>query len=294
MTPQPYPERLGAWPAVGGFAFFIWLELVGRVLDGPRLGFILLGYTAITLMGMAQYGRDPWRRYGETFGVWFGVLGRLAFLAPADSDPDRAIRRRPFGSGLVAGPWPVALVVLVALGTGSIIWDGIPQTRTFYDVFSFPDATLGTVLMAAFLGALVALVLLVARSVGLAAMGAGLLPVAVGYLIAHYLTTLLFDGQRILVAISDPFQQGWDLFGTAFFEPDLSWLPVSAIWTIQVGAVVIGHVVGAWAGHAALRRGDARPPSWASQLPLALLMIGLTSLTLWSLGQNLLFDTGVA
>ena len=58
-----------------------------------------------------------------------------------------------------------------------------------------------------------------ARTVGVGATGAGLLPIAVGYLIAHYLTYLLIDGQRILIAISDPFQRGWDLFGTAFHEP---------------------------------------------------------------------------
>ena len=97
------------------------------------------------------------------------------------------------------------------------------------------------------------LVLLVARSVGLAAMGAGLLPVAMGYLIAHYLSFLLIDGQRIFVAISDPFQQAWDLFGTAFWEPNSAWLPTGALWSLQVGAVVIGHIVGAWAGHAVAR-----------------------------------------
>ena len=61
-----------------------------------------------------------------------------------------------------------------------------------------------------------------------------------------------------------------------------------------MAAVVGGHIVGAWTGHAAIRaeaarRGpDAKP---VSQLPLALLMVGLTVLTLWSLGQNLVFET---
>ncbi len=160
-----------------------------------------------------------------------------------------------------------------------------------------------------FLGALTALVLLVAlgtgrgyRGVGLGPMGAGLLPVALGYLIAHYLSFLLLDGQRLIVAISDPFQQAWDLFGTAFFEPSLSWMPTSALWSLQVGAVVIGHIVGAWAGHAVARK-DAATTSGSgtaasgrggarvrAQLPLAILMVGLTTLTLWSLGQNLVFE----
>lgn len=297
IAPQPWPVRLGPWPAVVGFAFFVWLELVARVLDGRLLGMTLIGYTLVTLVGMAQYGRDPWRARGETFSVWFATLGRLAAWAPVDGGTGGEVRRRPFGSGLVSEPWSLALLVLLAIGTGSIIYDGVSQTELFFDLFGIPSTTLATVLLGAFLGILVAAVLAVATRVGLAAMGAGLLPVAVGYLIAHYLSTLLIDGQRILIAISDPFQQGWDLFGTAFSEPDASWLPTELMWTIQVGAVVVGHVVGAWAGHAAARREAARTgeegvDARASQVPLAILMVALTAVTLWSLGQNLVFETG--
>ena len=58
------------------------------------------------------------------------------------------------------------------------------------------------------------------------AIGAGLLPIAVGYLIAHYLTYLLVDGQRIVIAISDPLQNGSNLFGTAFYTPVSTFLPL--------------------------------------------------------------------
>ena len=103
-------------------------------------------------------------------------------------------------------------------------------------------------------------------------MGAGLVPVAVGYIVAHYLTYLLTEGQRIVVALSDPLQQGWDLFGTVRFEPTEDWLASSAVWTMQVTAVVLGHVVGAWFGHTAVRdrRRTGEP---TSQWPLAALMI---------------------
>ena len=106
-----------------------------------------------------------------------------------------------------------------------------------------------------------------------------------------------------MVAVSDPLQQGWDLFGTAFYEPSLTWLPTSALWSIQVGAVIVGHIVGAWAGHAVApgtrhrprpRAGSTGRPRRAdlrAQLPLAILMVGLTALTLWSLGQRLVFET---
>ncbi len=302
--PQPWPQRLGLWAAVAGLTFFIWLELVARVLQGRPLALVLIGYTAITLLGMAQFGRDAWRSRAETFTVWFGVLGRLAPFALVDKPADGRVVRRPIASGLITSGWPLEVVVLVALGTGSIIYDGLSQTTGFFSLFGFPAIPLGTLILGAFLGGLTALVLLVARSVGLAAMGAGLLPVAMGYLIAHYLSALVIDGQRIIVAVSDPFQQGWDLVGTAFYEPSAGWLPTSALWSLQVGAVVIGHIVGAWAGHAVARSEGAatggvaagtggRRSAIGGQLPLALLMVGLTTLTLWSLGQNLVFEQPV-
>ncbi|MBX3031588.1 MAG: hypothetical protein KF809_15685 [Chloroflexi bacterium] len=303
-TPQPWPARLGSWIAVVGMGFFVWLELIARVLQGRSLGMVLFAYTVVTLVGMAQYGRDAWRERAEVFSVWFTILGRMAPFALVGRPEEGRVARRPYASGLVAGPWTTELVIIVAFGTGSIIYDGLSQTTTFFSVFGFPGIPEGTLLLGVFLGVLTGLVLLVGRGVGLAAMGAGLLPVALGYLIAHYLSFLLVDGQRIVIAISDPLQQGWDLFGTAFFEPESAWLALGALWSIQVGAVIVGHIVGAWAGHAATagERGDGsgrgrvardthRRATLRAQLPLALLMVGLTALTLWSLGQNLVFRT---
>ncbi len=303
VTPQPWPPRLDTWLAVAGFAFFVWLELVAYVLQGRSLSMVLIGYTVITLLGMAQYGRDTWRTHAETFSVWFALVGRLAPYALAGPPESGKVIRRPFARGLVTGRWTLAAVVLVSLGTGSIIYDGLSQTQQFFDLFSRPTVPVATVILAAWLGGLTALIVWVSRRTGLAAVGAGLLPVAMGYLVAHYLSLLLADGQRIVVAISDPLQQGWDLFGTAFFEPSLTWIPTSAFWSIQVGAVIVGHIVGAWAGHAVAARergtdhgrgraarAEQRRADLRAQLPLAVLMVGLTALTLWSLGQRLVFE----
>jgi hypothetical protein len=172
---------------------------------------------------------------------------------------------------------------------GSVIYDGLSQTEPFFALFGVPGLGAESIILGLFLAAVAGLVLAVARRVGLAAMGAGLVPVTIGYLVAHYLTFLLVDGQRIAVALSDPFQQGWDLLGTSYWEPRDDWLSTSVVWSIQVGAVVIGHVAGAWMGHAAIRR-EQHEGRTVSQWPLALLMIGLTTLTLWSLGQNLSFE----
>lgn len=312
IEPQELPDWLGRWPALIGFGFFVWLELVAKVTSGRLLGIVLIGYTVVTLVGMAQYGRDTWRERCETFSAWFGTVGRLAPYALAGDADEGRVHRFGFGAGLAVGGWSVEQVVLVAMGTGSIMYDGLSQTRSFFDLFGFPAIPLGTILLILFLGGLAAVVVAVARRVGFAAVGAGLLPVALGYLVAHYFTALLVDGQRLLVAISDPFQQGWDLFGTAFLEPRSDWLPPGVVWGIQVAAVVTGHIVGAWAGHAVarVRAGGRRPAEGAgarrtsaitgtdsghalavNQWPLAVLMVVLTCATLWSLGQNLVFET---
>jgi hypothetical protein len=280
------PEALGKWPAVIGFIVVVWVELVLKA--GPDVLFIILvGYTALTLAMMAQYGRDTWRSNAEVFTVWFRLLGRLAPYALADDEG--RVRRRPYFSGLLEPGWVLQDVVIVALGVGSILYDGLSQTQIFFSMFGLPSLPVQTLIMGTFLGIIVLAALLVTRSVGIPATGAGLIPIALGYLIAHYFTYVAIDGQRIIIAISDPLQNGSDLFGTAFFETSGAWLPPGLVWTIQLAAVVGGHMLGAWAGHvvAAL---DAPPdvqgrPLTMRQVPLALVMVGLTTLTLWSLGQ---------
>jgi len=286
-SPAAYPERLGRWPATVGFAAIVWLELVDAG-GGPSTLFVaLVGYTVFTLAMMAQFGRDTWRANGETFTVWFRLLGRLAVYERVDEDG--RVRRRSFASGLLEPGWSVPDAALAALGVGSILFDGLSQTQPYFDVFGAPGTLEETVLLFAWLGILVVAALVLTRVVGIAATGAGLLPIAVGYLIAHYLTYLLIDGQNILVAVSDPFQQGWDLFGTAFHTADGSWLPPGLIWTLQLAAVVGGHMLGAWGGHvnAVMHAPEGTDPGAIRrrEVPLAAVMVALTTLTLWSLGQ---------
>lgn len=286
-----YPAGLAEWPAVAGLTFFVWIELVAR---GVSLTAVLLAYTVLTLLGMAQYGKDAWRERGETFSVWFGLLGRLAPIGLEGRPEERTVLTRPFASGLLTGRWTQPLVVLAAVGTASIIFDGLSQTEPWFRVFGISSLPLATVELFGFLGIVVALVLLVSRMVGLAAVGAGVIPIAVGYLIAHYFTFLLGDGQAIVIALSDPLQLGWDLFGTAFYEPSVAWLPPGLLWTVMLAAVVGGHIVGAWAGHIAAVQGSPSQDSRSrrSQWPLAALMVVLTSVTLWSLGQAIVKEPG--
>jgi hypothetical protein len=287
-----YPAWLGRWPVIAGLVFFVWLELVGSV-NGTRMLFVVLvGYTAFTLAMMAQFGRDAWRRDGETFNVWFGLLNRLA---PWGLNRDHGtVQRRAFATGLLTGGWTTFDIVIIGLGTGSILFDGLSQTTPWFNVFGAPDVPIKTLQLIAFLGAIVGGALVVARLVGTPATAAGLLPIAVGYLIAHYFTYIFIDGQRIIVALADPLQQGWDLggFGWAFFEPTQGFLPPGLVWTVQITAVVGGHMLGAWAGHVVYAADPAHDGGLTRrrEVPLAVIMVALTTLTLWSLGQSLIVE----
>lgn len=315
IAPASYPERLGRWPAAFGLAVFVWLELVvPAARGGQALGLVLLGYTVVTLVAMAQFGRDTWQRNGEVFSVWFAAIGRLAPLTlvagalERDADgsqarPDR-VRARSFASGLLEPGGDAAMLVLVAVATAGILFDGLSQTQAFFGVFGVPSFIAKTLLLVAWIALIAGLAVVVGRFVGVRAMVAGLVPIAVGYLVAHYLTYLLFDGQRIVLALNDPLGLGWNLLGSKSFEPATAWLPGGVAWSIQVLAVVGGHAVGAWAGHAvALRAAAARHATSTGsevgsvrlrQIPLALLMVGLTTVTLWSLGQAIVQEAPVA
>ncbi len=312
-TPSGVPPRVWLWPAVAGFAVFAWLRLVAVPGTGA-LTWSLAGYTALTLVLMAHAGRDEWRAGGETFTVWFRTLNRMAPFGLETSwqleghgggSPPRLVRRE-FGAGLLSSRWSTPRIVLVALGVAAVLFDGVSQTGALATVLGSPGLLARSAELAAWGAVVVALSLLVARQVSPGAIGAGLLPVAVGYLAAHNLTYLLVEGQRMAVAVSDPLGTGADLFGTASYQVQSGWLPAGLVWTLQVAAVVGGHMVGAWAGHVAAQRdmeAGARPRRdlrhrkihtadvrvvrnvRPREVPLAVVMVALSALTLWSLGQ---------
>jgi hypothetical protein len=114
-----------------------------------------------------------------------------------------------------------------------------------------------------------------------------LVPIAMVYVAAHYLTFLLFEGQAVRYLASDPFGQGWDLFGTAHAAIDYSLLSQNGAWYAQVAFVVLGHVAALILAHdraLALYGGNAKL-AVRSQYWMLAVMVGFTSLALWLLAQ---------
>ena len=105
-----------------------------------------------------------------------------------------------------------------------------------------------------------------------------LVPIAAGYAVAHYFSLLVFEGQLTWILASNPFaQDGVDLFGTYRNEIDLRLVAPRVIAAVQVGAIVLGHVLGVVLAHdRAVRLAGTQRAARRSQYPLLAVMVGLT------------------
>jgi hypothetical protein len=114
------------------------------------------------------------------------------------------------------------------------------------------------------------------------AYAATLLPIAGGYLLAHYLTVVIQGGLWLPELVADPL---------VTVGPNLDWIPTSAIWYLSVGAIVVGHIVAVVLAHRiALRDAPSRPV--LAGLPLVVLMIGYTVLSLWIIAAPITVEPG--
>ena len=96
-----------------------------------------------------------------------------------------------------------------------------------------------------------------------------LIPIAAGYALAHYFSLLLLDGQLTWILASDPFQSGLNLFGTAYDAVNYTLVSPRTISLVQVGAIVLGHVVGVVLADDLRRAGRARAPDARRAIPPA-------------------------
>ena len=106
-----------------------------------------------------------------------------------------------------------------------------------------------------------------------------LVPIALVYVAAHYFSLLLLQGQYIVPLASDPFGRGWDLLGTAGFQPNLGLLTPNLVWYVQVGALVAGHVAGLVVAHdraigLSRRGGDATRSQYAMLVLMVVYTVG--------------------
>jgi hypothetical protein len=113
-----------------------------------------------------------------------------------------------------------------------------------------------------------------------------LVPIAIAYLVAHYLSYFLIQGQLLIRLASDPFGFGWNILGTAHFRPDIGIVGARFVWFTSLIAIVLGHVAAVSLAHiVALRRFEDHRLAIRSQIPMLVLMIAYTMMSLWIIAQ---------
>ena len=286
---RPMPPWLGYWPAAAGLLAFTWLELVYRNPDRPVnvLTFILL-YCLVELSLGAVYGQ-AWFGYGDPFEVYSTLVGRLS---PFGRRPDdgRLVLRNPL-AGLASVPVAPGMLAVICVLLGSTAFDGLSRTLWWQGLSGKASGVayvlLGTVGLLGMIALVTGAYLAATRQNPWARRGQqvpverrfvhSLLPIAVGYTVAHYFSLVVFQGQAGYLLASDPLGRGWDLFGTAGSQINYLVVSTSVIALVQVCAILSGHVVGVFIAHdRALADYSRSRQRLRAQYPLLVVMVTYT------------------
>ena len=219
----------------------------------------------------------------------------------------REFNLRPWAVGLASAgrvSWQSCAFVVLALA--AVTFDGLQETANWVRVQAVGLRTLGVggvsvvdtlgvvVMPTLFLGIYLlfcvgiralsgerASLLEVARAYVLS-----LVPIALAYNMAHFLSLLLVQGQLIIPLASDPFGFGWDIFGAAGYRIDPTVISTKFAWIVSVGAIVAGHIVSVYIAHIiAARRAASHALALRGQYPMLALMVFYTAVSLWIIAQ---------
>jgi hypothetical protein len=284
--PFRIPAWVGYWPGAIGLLSFVWLELCAPQRDSLgtlRTYFALYG--GLNFLGALAFGA-VWFDRCDGFEVFSSTIGRLSVLGRRNDG--KLVLRNPLANVDTIPPAP-GLIVLVAVMLGSTAFDSFTSSAWWidksYESSLTPStlatialfATVGVVLLAFVIAAWLTGLLAGRRPIGMATEFAhSLVPIAVGYLIAHYFSLLVFAGQQALIRASDPLVNGSNWFGTAHLDVDYSILTTKAIATVQVVSIVTGHVLGVFSAHDRAVRLFPAKKAVLGQLPMMTLMVCYT------------------
>jgi hypothetical protein len=313
-APLRYPERLGRWPAVAGLAGFVFLELVwgqtGFASSGVTPGTLATAtvvYSLYTFAAMGLFGIERWIDRGETFSQYFGMFASLAVLEVRDG----RLGRRPALAGATRWAVPAGSLGLVLVAIGATTFDGAQEGvlegaigslfQTLTDSGLAPTTALrltNTLFLAGTMAAVAAIfwagiygmrmvdgkrpALELARRFAHA-----FIPIALAYLVAHYFSLVVYQEQaQFTFLLSDPFGDGSDIFGTAGQGIDYGLIGANAIWYVQFGAIVVGHVIALALGHdrALALWADSRTAAY-SQVWMLVTMVFFSVVGLYLLSQ---------
>jgi hypothetical protein len=285
------PQGIAYWPAVAGLAGFLWLELAYPDGSEPLVVAIFVTvYAVVNVAAGIVYG-PRWFSIGDSFEVYAEVLARLS---PIGRSQGELVLRNPL-AGLATMPRERGIVGLLCLLLGSTAFDGISRWSAWTGLTGELGRTAHIVVQTAGLVVAVALVstlfVLAAKATGTARIRPGalgnaglpgafvhsLVPIAIGYAVAHYFSFAMFQGQDGLLLATDPFGRGWDLLGTSGSRIDYGFLGTGLIAGVQIGAIVLGHVLGVVSAHDRATELFRRRQLRRAQYPMLAAMVAFTA-----------------
>lgn len=251
----------GLYLASGVILAFVWVETVYADPAAPRtVAIMALVYLVAMLASIERLGPVTTLRSLDGFSVYNRLISRIA---PFTRTPDGHPAWRGWLRGLATLEEIPGISLFLVVMVGTVTYDGISETPWFRDLFgSFATSTLGGTIL------LVVTVGVIGMGYGGACLAAAriagdgwttervadrfahtLVPIALAYAVAHYFTLILFEGQRIISSMSDPFGTGLDLFGTVDRPIDFTLMSPTAVWYVQLGVIVAGHVAAVFLAH---------------------------------------------
>jgi hypothetical protein len=293
---RPLPMAAG-WIAVLVYAAIIWMEIAWDESDSPRaIAFMILGYSIFTWAAMSCFGREAWLARGDALSRFFATLGRFAPLDIGLS-ARRIIRwrLRPYALGLLTehpleAP-AVAFVIVILAGVSfdgfleTPVWQALEMPRTPGLVAACLAFALAYLLCCRIIAAIAGPTAPPWRTIA-STFVMTLVPIAIAYEVAHYFSFLVQATQYLVPLTSDPFGWGWNLFGGKNVFVRVSVVDSRIVWIVSLAVIVTGHVAAIYLGHLlAMRLMPDRRSAVRSELPMLVLMVGYTMLSLWIIAQ---------
>ena len=308
-APLRYPEWLGMWPAVATIVGFAWLELIYVPADREHpatLAVLSLAYFLVALTGMMLFGVQEWGGRADGFAAYFNLLSRLSAVV-RDEDGVICLRRPLSGiTDLEIRPGTIALICAI-IGTTTFdgfsnggVWRNLePSLQSLFADLGFSQTpalelaySVGMVFCLGLIGRVYRLGIAGVHSVSARydtprlthAFAHTLVPIGFAYVLAHYFSLLIWQGQAIVFLASDPLGNGANLFGTSSDQINYNIISFAAIWYVQVVALLTGHVGGLALAHdRALVMYDNVEEAVRSQYWMLAVMVAFTSFGLWLL-----------
>jgi hypothetical protein len=281
-----YPARLGMWPGALGLLAFVWMELVyPHSVDLSPVRLWCGVYLGAMIIGGALFGNTFYAR-ADPFEVYSSLVARLSVWGRRDG---RLVLRSPLAN-LDSTPAVPGLIGVIAVLFGSTAFDAFRDSTRWLTFIqgsgysTYLQNSLGLLAFCLAVG-LIFWLACVATGTGPDQPRRGLpdrlafsvIPIIVGYIVAHYLSYVVEVGTQTLIQASDPLSDGSNIFGTGALKVPywLSYHP-TFLADSKVVAVVAGHVVGVIAAHERAIELLPRRHQLTGQLPLLAAMIAFT------------------